>query len=166
MLYGLQDARQTGYLCASLPCLCGAIRRWICRPHKVLGAVLGTSLFLLAVHIASGAIFTPSTPAKPGYEIAVPETPATRGAPAAPAEVPIESMLPGGSLNRAKQTSGCAKPAIPSRRARPAMSARIFTKLSDARSPPCWLQLLGGVEGKGRRVDLRCAQYLAEEPPR
>ncbi len=44
--------------------------------NKVLGAVLGTCLFLLAVHIASGAIFTPQTPAKPGYEIAVPETPA------------------------------------------------------------------------------------------
>jgi len=68
--------------------------------NKVLGAVLGTCLFLLAVHIASGAIFTPSTPAKPGYEIAVPETPATGGAPAAPAEVPIESMLPGGSIKQ------------------------------------------------------------------
>ena len=39
--------------------------------NKILGAVLGTCLFLLAVHIASGAIFTPPVPAKPGYEIAV-----------------------------------------------------------------------------------------------
>ena len=68
--------------------------------NKVLGAVLGTCLFLLAVHIASGAIFTPPTPAKPGYEIAVPETPAGGAAPAAPAEVPIESMLPGGSIKQ------------------------------------------------------------------
>jgi cytochrome c len=68
--------------------------------NKVLGAVLGTCLFLLAVHIASGAIFTPPTSAKPGYEIAVPETPAGGGAPAAPAEVPIESMLPGGSVKQ------------------------------------------------------------------
>jgi len=68
--------------------------------NKVLGAVLGTCLFLLAVHIASGAIFTTEAPAKPGYEIAVPETPAGGGAPAAPADVPIESMLPGASIKQ------------------------------------------------------------------
>ena len=68
--------------------------------NKVLGAVLGTCLFLLAVHIASGAIFTPPTPAKPGYEIAVPETPAGGGGTAAPAEVPIETMLPGASIKQ------------------------------------------------------------------
>jgi cytochrome c len=68
--------------------------------NKVLGAVLGTCLFLLAVHIASGAIFTQETPAKPGYEIAVPETTAGGGAPAAPADVPIESMLPSGSIKQ------------------------------------------------------------------
>ena len=41
--------------------------------NKILGALLGTCLVLLAVHIASGAIFTPPVPAKPGYEIAVKE---------------------------------------------------------------------------------------------
>ena len=65
--------------------------------NKVLGALLGTCLVLLGVHIASGAIFTPPTAAKPGYEIVVPEQ--TGGpAPAAPAEVPIESMLPTASI--------------------------------------------------------------------
>jgi cytochrome c len=68
--------------------------------NKVLGAVLGTCLFLLAVHIASGAVFTPQTPAKPGYEIAVPETPAGGEAPAKPVEPPIESMLPGASIKQ------------------------------------------------------------------
>ena len=68
--------------------------------NKVLGAVLGTCLFLLAVHIASGAIFEPQKPAKPGYEIAVTETPAGGAAPAAPTEVPIESMLPGASIKQ------------------------------------------------------------------
>ena len=33
--------------------------------NKVLGAVLGTCLVLVAMHIASGAIFTPPPPAKP-----------------------------------------------------------------------------------------------------
>ena len=39
--------------------------------NKVLGALLGTCLVLVAMHIASGAIFTPEPPAKPGYVIAV-----------------------------------------------------------------------------------------------
>jgi cytochrome c len=62
--------------------------------NKILGAVLGTCLVLVAMHIASGAIFTPSVPAKPGYEIAVKEEQPAQGAAAAPAEVPIETMLP------------------------------------------------------------------------
>ena len=67
--------------------------------NKILGAVLGTCLFLVAVHIASGAIFTPATPAKPGYEIAVKEeAPAGGGANAAPKEVPIAQMLPTASV--------------------------------------------------------------------
>jgi cytochrome c len=60
--------------------------------NKILGAVLGTCLLLLAVHIASGAIFTPAVPAKPGYEIAVKEEqPAGGGGAAAPKEVPRRS---------------------------------------------------------------------------
>jgi cytochrome c len=66
--------------------------------NKVLGALLGTFLALQAVHIASGAIFTAPTPAKPGYEIAVTEQPAGGAAPQAPAEVPIETLLPTASI--------------------------------------------------------------------
>ena len=33
--------------------------------NKILGAVLGTCLLLLAVHIASGAIFTPAVRPSP-----------------------------------------------------------------------------------------------------
>jgi cytochrome c len=57
-------------------------------------------LALLAVHIASGAIYTPVAPAKPGYEIAVQEAqPANgAGAAAAPAEQPIENMLASASV--------------------------------------------------------------------
>ena len=39
--------------------------------NKFLGALLGCCLVLVAMHIASGAIFAPTVPAKPGYEIAV-----------------------------------------------------------------------------------------------
>jgi cytochrome c len=79
--------------------------------NKVLGAVLGTCLVLLAVNIAAGAIFAPKKPAKPGYEIAVKqEQPEDHGA--APAkEEPIEALLASASAERgantAKQCQAC-----------------------------------------------------------
>ncbi len=80
--------------------------------NKILGAVLGTCLVLLAVHIASGAIFTPPPLAKPGYEIAVKEEqPAQPKGGAAPTEVPIETLLASASTERgtqvAKQCQAC-----------------------------------------------------------
>ncbi len=78
--------------------------------NKILGALLGTCLVLVAMHIASGAIFTQEPPAKPGYEIAVKEE-APVGAPAAPAEVPIENLLASASAERganvARQCQAC-----------------------------------------------------------
>jgi cytochrome c len=65
--------------------------------NKILGAVLGTCLVLVAMHIASGAIFTPTPPAKPGYEIAVKEEQPAAAATAAP-EQPIANMLASASV--------------------------------------------------------------------
>jgi cytochrome c len=74
--------------------------------NKVLGALLGTCLVLVAMHIASGAIFTPEPPAKPGYVIAVKEEqPAGGAASAAPAEQPIEALLASASADRGAQTA-------------------------------------------------------------
>jgi cytochrome c len=74
--------------------------------NKILGAVLGTCLLLLAVHIASGAIFTPAVPAKPGYEIAVKEEqPAGGGGAAAPKEVPIAQLLASASPQQGEQSA-------------------------------------------------------------
>jgi cytochrome c len=80
--------------------------------NKVLGALLGTCLVLVAMHIASGAIFAPQVPAKPGYEIAVKEEQPQPGAvPAAPAEEPIANVLASASVQRgaeiAKQCEAC-----------------------------------------------------------
>ncbi len=73
--------------------------------NKILGAVLGTCLILLAVHIASGAIFALPVPAKPGYQIAAKEEqPAAKPA-AAPAEQPIENLLAGASVERGAQVA-------------------------------------------------------------
>ena len=55
--------------------------------NKILGALLGTCLILLSLNIATGTIFAPAKPAKPGYEIAVPDQPSA-GAPAGAAAEP------------------------------------------------------------------------------
>jgi cytochrome c len=81
--------------------------------NKIVGALLGTCLFLLAVHIASGALFEQVPPAKPGYEVAVnKEQPAApTGAPAAAAKEPIENLLASASSEHgatiAKQCELC-----------------------------------------------------------
>ena len=78
--------------------------------NKVLGAVLGTCLIMLALNIAAGALFAPEKPAKPGYVIAVKQEGAEK--PAAPApEQPIEALLASASVERgqqiAKQCQAC-----------------------------------------------------------
>jgi cytochrome c len=80
--------------------------------NKILGALLGTCLVLVAVHIASGAIFEPQTPAKPGYVIEVKsEEPAGGAAAKAPAETPIATLLASASAEKgasvAKQCEAC-----------------------------------------------------------
>jgi cytochrome c len=74
--------------------------------NKILGAVLGTCLVLLAIHIASGAIFEPEKPAKPGYVIEVKQEQQGQkggGGAAAPAHVPIENLLANASTERGAQ---------------------------------------------------------------
>ena len=41
--------------------------------NKILGALLGTCLILLVLHITAGAIFSTPAPAKPGWDVAVKE---------------------------------------------------------------------------------------------
>lgn len=53
--------------------------------NKIAGAVLGTLTFAMALNVFSEILFESEAPAKPGYDIVVPEAPAA-GGPAAPAE--------------------------------------------------------------------------------
>jgi len=74
--------------------------------NKILGALLGTCLVLVATHIAAGAIFTRELPAKPGYVVAVTEEPPHAGAsPTAAVEVPIENLLPTASPDKGAQVA-------------------------------------------------------------
>ena len=73
--------------------------------NKILGALLGTCLILLAVHIASGAIFYSPAPAKPGYEIAVKEEKPGQTETNKPAEQPIETLLASASVDHGAQVA-------------------------------------------------------------
>ena len=80
--------------------------------NKIAGAVLATLLCLVAVNITAEAIYTPHKPAKPGYEIAIPQPGAApaAGQVAAPEE-PIEKLLANAAPDRgetvAKQCMSC-----------------------------------------------------------
>ena len=73
--------------------------------NKILGAILGTLLGVLSINIAAGAIFAPTQPAKPGYDVAVPEqTPA--GKPAEPEkQQPIEQLLANADVGRGENSA-------------------------------------------------------------
>ena len=81
--------------------------------NKILGAILGTCLVLLALNIAAGAVFAPQKPAKPGFDIAVKEGGGEQGGAAAAKEPdqPIETLLAKASVEKgqaaAKQCQAC-----------------------------------------------------------
>jgi cytochrome c len=76
--------------------------------NKILGGILGTCLVLQAVHIAAGALFAPTPPAKPGYEIAGKEEQGKAGeqkAPAGGGNVSIENLLATASVQQGAQVA-------------------------------------------------------------
>jgi cytochrome c len=80
--------------------------------NKILGAILGTCLGVLTINIAAGAIFAPKVPAKPGYEIAVPEKPGGEAKPGdQEKQEPIEQLLAKADVargeNSAKKCAAC-----------------------------------------------------------
>jgi cytochrome c len=79
--------------------------------NKVLGAILGTCLILLALNIGAGAIFAPEKPAKPGYAIAVKAQGEGEKPAAKEPEQPIETLLASASVEKgqatAKQCQAC-----------------------------------------------------------
>jgi cytochrome c len=72
--------------------------------NKVLGAVLGTCLALLSLNIGANALFSPHTPEKPGYEIAVQEHEAGGKAVQAPAEEPLPVRLASADVARGENS--------------------------------------------------------------
>ena len=87
--------------------------------NKILGAVLGTCLVLLALHIASGAIFTSPVPAKPGYviDVKVEQPGAVRRRRGAEGSADRSSCLP--APRRARRTDREGLPDLPQYGERP-----------------------------------------------
>ena len=85
--------------------------------YRIMGSVLGAVLFVVAVHIASQAIYYAPPPAKPAYIVpgaqAKAETPATAAAAAVPAEaapdfataIPMADAMAGAAI--AERCAAC-----------------------------------------------------------
>lgn len=106
--------------------------------NKILGAILGTCLVLLALNIAAGAVFAPQKPAKPGFDIAVKDTGEEKaGGPKEP-EQPIETLLAKASVEKgqaaAKQCQAC----------------HTFEKGGPNRVGPNLWNIVGSQRGEGR----------------
>jgi cytochrome c len=106
----LPDARQTGYQSSprrinylnppSEPVVFDSFEM-----NKVLGAILGTCLGVVALNIAAGAVFAPGQLAKPGFDIEVPKgPPGQTPAPAEP-DVPLGELLAKADIKRGEEAS-------------------------------------------------------------
>ncbi|HEX5213010.1 MAG TPA: cytochrome c family protein [Pseudolabrys sp.] len=106
--------------------------------NKILGAILGTCLFLLALNIAAGALFAPEKPAKPGYAIAVKSTEGGETKEAAPQAPPIAVRLAKASVEKGQAT------------ARQCQACHTFEKGGPNRVGPNLWNIVGDERGKDR----------------
>ena len=126
--------------------------------NKILGLVLGTLLFLQAVHIVDG-MFTPAKGAKSGSEVAVKEE-----QPAAAVEVPIENSARQrlGRQGRPNRQAVRHLPQLPGRPG-PQSRSRSLWHRRPRRGSRAGLQLFGSIEGQGRHLDIRCTEQVADQ---
>lgn len=61
--------------------------------NKIMGAILGTLLFTLALNIVTGGLFAAHPPSKAGYEIAVQDDKGGKTKAATEPQVPFENLL-------------------------------------------------------------------------
>jgi len=114
--------------------------------NKILGAILGTCLIMLALNIGAGAIFAPEKPAKPGYNIAVKEADEGEKAGAAKEpEQPIETLLASASVEKGQAT------------AKQCQACHTFEKGGPNRVGPNLWNVVGSERGEGRGFNFSAA---------
>ena len=106
--------------------------------NKVLGAVLGTCLVLLALNIGANALFSPHKPAKPGYMIAVKAENEGGTAAAKPAAKPIGELLAHADVEKGKNV------------ARQCQACHTLGKGEPNRVGPNLYNIVGDERGKGK----------------
>ena len=73
--------------------------------NKLLSAILGTLMVLVALNIAAGAVFSPKKPAMPGYDIKVPEHAPSTPQQQQPQEQPIAALLASADVARGQEAA-------------------------------------------------------------
>ena len=106
--------------------------------NKILGAVLGTCLILLALNIGAGALFAPEKPTKPGFDIAVKESGGEKAGAAKEPEQPIETLLAKASVEKGQAT------------AKQCLACHTFEKGGPNRVGPNLWNIVGSERGEGR----------------
>lgn len=106
--------------------------------NKILGAVLGTCLIILALNITAGALFSPVKPEKPGYAIAAKEESGKGGEAKKEPEQPIEVLLASASADKGQAT------------AKQCQSCHTFEKGGPNRVGPNLWNIVGDERGKDR----------------
>jgi cytochrome c len=106
--------------------------------NKVLGAILGTCLVLLALNITAGALFAPEKATKPGYAIAVKASEGGEQKTAAPQVAPIAVRLAKASIEKGQAT------------ARQCQACHTFEKGGPNRVGPNLWNIVGDERGKDR----------------
>jgi cytochrome c len=106
--------------------------------NKVMGAVLGACLVLLALNIASGAIFAPHKPEKPGFAIAVQEDHGGKEEAKKEPEKPIGVRLASASVEKGQAAI------------KPCQACHTFEKGGPNRVGPNLYDIVGHERGTGR----------------
>ncbi len=105
--------------------------------NKVLGAILGTCLILLAIHLGAQSIFATEKPEKPGYKIVVAKAETGKAA-AKKEETPLPVLLAKASVDKGKQI------------ARQCEACHTFAKGEPNKIGPNLYDIVGSARGEDR----------------